>query len=478
MSFILEALRRSERERQEAAGPDDASGTGDKRPGRRRIWFWIAGAALSLNALGLAAFFMLPSGEQPAVEISLPPDGPEDGALQPPSAPGPAGQPPAPAPSAKASEDPETETAMKTARPAGPAPSPPSPPGLMEGPEPAPPPEPAAPPAAALQAAESPQPETSRNMATSKPRPFGEPEPAPPAPGPEAPKGPETVRNADGEKAAPAGAAGARTTAALEDGERDASAYNRRGQTFEREGLYDRAIEEYTRAILIDPTFAEAYLGRGWAHLAKGNHGQAIRNYGEAIALDPSLAEAHFARGWAYEQLGQRDRAIEEYGEAIRIAPGHGDARFSRGILRFYSGQPEPAAEDFSAILEGSGGGLRAYALLWLYLSRARAGGEPDRELQAYAGRLDLDPWPGIIVKMYMGQVPVSQVLAATRDTDARKQRENECVAFFFLGQERLVKGDREKAAEYFQKTLDTGITDYRQYAAAEEELRQLGRLN
>ena len=79
---------------------------------------------------------------------------------------------------------------------------------------------------------------------------------------------------------------------------------------------------------------------------------------------------------------------------------------------------------------------------------------------------------------MYLGQVPAAQVIAETRDSDPIKQRENECVAYFFLGQERLVKGYREKAAEYFQMTLDTGITGYRQYAAAEEELRRLGRLN
>ena len=489
MSFILDALNRSEREREEAAGVDDASG--NERPGRRRIWIWIAGAALSLNALGLAAYFMLPSGEQTAVQISLPPAGPEGGALHPPSVPGPDGKQPAPAaptpPAVPAAEDPQQKTAMNTARPTGPPPAPsPSPPDFMKDPEPAPPPVPAQPPPPVVTAAEDPQPETARKMAAAKPRPFGDPEPAAPAPGPQAPKDTETAPNADGEKAAPAGgppaqppaAVEAPAQAALEDGDHEASAYTRRGQAFEREGLYDRAIEEYTRAILIDPTFAEAYLGRGWAHLAKGNHDQANRNYGEAIGLDPSLAEAHFARGWTYEQLGQKDRAIEEYGDAIRIAPDHGDTRFSRGILRFYTGQPETAAGDFSAILEGSGGGKRAYALLWLYLSRAAAGGEPDRELQAHAGRLDLESWPGIIVKLYLGQVPAAQVIAETRDSDPIKQRENECVAYFFLGQERLVKGDREKAAEYFQMTLDTGITGYRQYAAAEEELRRLGRLN
>ena len=458
MSFILDALKRSERERKETAG--DASPTGDERPARGRIWIWIAGAALSLNALGLAAYFMLPSGEQPAAEFSLPPAGSEGGALQAanPSAPAPAGQQPAPAaaaPSVKDPGGPDTETAMVTDEPAQaapppktaaeppppqpppmkmptpapapkaaaetpapppppmkmptpapapkaaaetPAPPPPQPPP-MKVPTPAPAPEPAQP-APAVQAGEDPQSEFARTTATAKPRPFAGSEP----PGPEAPKGPVTAPDADGDKAQPAGAAPAQpaiaetpalTKAALEDGKREASTYNNRGQAFEREGLYDRAIEEYTRAILIDPTFAEAYLGRGWAHEAKGNHGQAIRNYGEAIGLNASLAEAHYARGWAHEQLGQRDRAIEDYGEAIRIAPDYGDARFSRGILRVYSGQPESAAMDFSAVLEGNGGGLRAYALLWLYLSRSRAGGEPDRELGTHAGRLDLDPVAG-----------------------------------------------------------------------------------
>ena len=323
-------------------------------------------------------------------------------------------------------------------------------------------------------------------MAAAKPRPFAKPGPVQPASTPEAAKDPEPAQGGGDDKAPstpPAQVSAAPSTArtatpAPDSGEPDPSAYTRRGRAFEREGLYDRAIEEYTRAILIDPAFAEAYLGRGWAHMAKGNPDQAIRNYGEAIGLDPSLAEAQFARGWAYEQLGQRDRAIEDYGEAIRIAPDHGNARFSRGILKFYSDQPEPAAGDFSAILKNSSGSLHTYALLWLYLSRARAGGEPDRELQAHAEGLDLEPWPGIIVKLYLGQVPAGQVIAETRDTDPIKQRENECVAYFFLGQERLVKGDREQAADYFQKTLETGITSFRQYAAAEEELRRLGQLN
>lgn len=157
MSFILDALKRSEREREETARPNDASPAGDKRPGRGRLWIWIAGAVLSLNALGVAAFFMLPSGGQPKVEIALSPAGTEGGA---------------PAPATGKSTGTELEWALLTARSPGPPGvtpgAPPSPPVLMKDPETAPPPEP-------VQAAALSEPAQAAAL----------PEPAQPAPSPE-----------------------------------------------------------------------------------------------------------------------------------------------------------------------------------------------------------------------------------------------------------------------------------------------------
>ncbi len=59
----------------------------------------------------------------------------------------------------------------------------------------------------------------------------------------------------------------------------NASDFIKRGQAFEEEGLFDRAIEEYTEAILLDPDSADAYFLRGWAHVAKGGYDLAIRDY-------------------------------------------------------------------------------------------------------------------------------------------------------------------------------------------------------
>ncbi|OHC74462.1 MAG: hypothetical protein A3G18_11245 [Rhodospirillales bacterium RIFCSPLOWO2_12_FULL_58_28] len=256
-----------------------------------------------------------------------------------------------------------------------------------------------------------------------------------------------------------------------------AAAHNKRGQAFEQEGLYDRAIEEYTNAILLKPDYAEAYLGRGWTQEAKGNHEQAIDNFSRALQASPSYGEAFFGRGWVHEQLGRFDSAIEDYTQAIRHAPDLSDAYFSRGFLNFYNEQPDKAADDFSKSLRKANKSLVPYALLWRYLSRVRSGGDGKKELEENVGGINLNAWPGIIVALYMGKADPSQVLAKTKDNNTKKQSENECVAFFFLGQYHLVQGDKDKAAAFFRKTLDTGVTGYRQYEAAKTELRILGAL-
>ncbi len=248
----------------------------------------------------------------------------------------------------------------------------------------------------------------------------------------------------------------------------------KRGQAYEDEGLLDRALEEYTQAILLNPNYAEAYLGRGWVHHAKGSRHLAVKNFSQAIRLKPRNPEAHFGRAWAYEQLGQVDLAIEEYGQAILLKPDYSDAYFSRGILRFYHDRPESAAADFSVVLDKAPDGLRRYALLWLFLSRARSGNDGSKELSALAETVSLAPWPGIIVTLYLGKANAKQVLAAITDEDRRTRSEKECVAFYFLGQYYLIRGDRNRAVEFFRKTLATGVTDYRQYGAAEKELRRM----
>ena len=221
----------------------------------------------------------------------------------------------------------------------------------------------------------------------------------------------------------------------------------------------------------------EAYVGRAWSHLSRGNHTKAIRNYGQAIRLNPANVDAYFGRGWAHEKSGDANQAIRDYSEAIRLGKNNSQAYFSRGILQFYRNSTGMAADDFSAVLQQGSKQLRPYALIWMYLSQARSGIDGRESLRTYGADMDLTTWPGVPVSYYLGDITSDRVLSAAQSPNPKTHRENECVANFFLGQDRLVRGDKAGAADYFRKTIATGVKSYRQYTAAEEELRRLGLL-
>jgi tetratricopeptide (TPR) repeat protein len=114
--------------------------------------------------------------------------------------------------------------------------------------------------------------------------------------------------------------------------------YNNRGIAYSALGNYRQAIDDCSRAIEIDPGFAEAYYNRGNAYVALGNHRQAIDDYGRAIEIKPGYVAAYCNRGHAYADLGNYRQAIEDYSRAIEIKPGYADAYNNRAFIYLKQG--------------------------------------------------------------------------------------------------------------------------------------------
>ena len=57
------------------------------------------------------------------------------------------------------------------------------------------------------------------------------------------------------------------------------------------------------------------------AYSSKGEHDRAIEDYSRAIELDPEYAPAYYNRGNAYSDKGEYDRAIEDLNRAIELDP-------------------------------------------------------------------------------------------------------------------------------------------------------------
>jgi tetratricopeptide (TPR) repeat protein len=83
---------------------------------------------------------------------------------------------------------------------------------------------------------------------------------------------------------------------------------------------YDRAIQDYDRAIQLDPAYAAAYYNRGVAYLDKKEYDRAIQDYDRAIQLDPAFAVAYYNRGNAYKQQGKREQAITDFEKFLELS--------------------------------------------------------------------------------------------------------------------------------------------------------------
>ncbi len=107
--------------------------------------------------------------------------------------------------------------------------------------------------------------------------------------------------------------------------------------------LYDKAIEEFDRAVEFDPDYAEAYCDRGIARYMQGDHEEAFRDFELAIEKDPALGKAHFHRAILLDQDGRTEEAIEAYETFIRHSQRSPEVyveRANKRLVELRSGAP------------------------------------------------------------------------------------------------------------------------------------------
>jgi len=83
---------------------------------------------------------------------------------------------------------------------------------------------------------------------------------------------------------------------------------------------YERAVDQFTRAIQIDPQFVEAYFQRGilyWREIQ--NYHRAIRDLTRVLELDAERTDVLFNRALAYQSRGDYAQAIADYERFLAV---------------------------------------------------------------------------------------------------------------------------------------------------------------
>lgn len=98
-----------------------------------------------------------------------------------------------------------------------------------------------------------------------------------------------------------------------------------------RQGDLEGAIKEFSRALKVNPLFADAYYKRAVTRFDFGDLPGAIEDYNEVLQVHPEHINAYCGRGLTNLALGNIEAAMEDATQATRINPNHAQAYSLRG---------------------------------------------------------------------------------------------------------------------------------------------------
>lgn len=114
-----------------------------------------------------------------------------------------------------------------------------------------------------------------------------------------------------------------------------ANAYRVRGEHYRFKKEYERAIQDLSEAIRLNPKDAQAYFDRGFVYKLQDDCERAIADFSAVIELDKTKDHAHYFRASCYSEKRDYDRAIAGYSEAIQLDPKDVHAR--RGLVHAFT---------------------------------------------------------------------------------------------------------------------------------------------
>jgi len=108
----------------------------------------------------------------------------------------------------------------------------------------------------------------------------------------------------------------------LESGYQDRPEYHHeKGCCLEAQGLYEEAMDEFDKAVTIDPEYAPSVFKLALAYDLRGNDETAIQYYEQCRRLNPTYTNALINLGVLYEDIFDYKRAIKCYREVLEAEP-------------------------------------------------------------------------------------------------------------------------------------------------------------
>jgi lipoprotein NlpI len=291
-------------------------------------------------------------------------------------------------------------------------------------------------------------------------------------------------------------------TQAIRLNPKDTHALFNRGNTYRVKRDFDHSIADYDQMIRLDPRQFEAFNNRGVAHYLKGDYDRAIEDCNEAIRLNPQFANPYLVRGNAHLAKGDDDDAIADYDQAIQLDPKFASAYSRRGSAYAINGDFNRAIADYDQAIRLSPKSSEAYLLRGvadiyanalpkamadlnqsyaldaknayaaLWLSIVNKRSNLESRLADATAQIDMTKWPAPVIRLYLGQMTPEAVIAAADDPDPNTKKGNVCGANLYSGELALQQGSKTEAIRLLRLAVVDCPKSYIERAIANAELK------
>ena len=114
-------------------------------------------------------------------------------------------------------------------------------------------------------------------------------------------------------------------------------------------GDWQGALEAFGQVVALNPGSIEARTNRALVLLQLGKKQEALADADAAVAIDPNLARPHLVRAQIYITLNRVDDAIAEYDRILEKNPNEAMAHLNRGEVAMAMGRLQAARTDIDA---------------------------------------------------------------------------------------------------------------------------------
>jgi tetratricopeptide (TPR) repeat protein len=225
-------------------------------------------------------------------------------------------------------------------------------------------------------------------------------------------------------------------------------------------------------ALDTDPRNVDKVIALGVAQSGARQFKEAIATFTKGMAIAPNNAMLYRWRGHRYLSTRDLGRARADLEKGFALDSANYGVLYHLGIVNFAEGQFAKAADLFRrAIPRAPDAGELAGSTDWLWMSLARAGkaAEAQAHLDRHTDSLPINNAYTKRLRLYRGLVRPDQVFEPSDTADVQI-----ATLSYGIGNWYLVKGDRAKAREWFERSVASGGWPGFGFIVSEIELRRM----